>query len=66
MLVQTCKHMVKMAWTPDNWAKLKATRQRLEKCWDIDIDWSLYPEQLKEVTKTWDNYCLLILRNLGL
>jgi hypothetical protein len=38
-----------MATTGESWAKLKETRQRLEKCWQIDINWSLYPATLKEV-----------------
>lgn len=33
----------------DTWARLKETRLRLEKNWDVDIDWSLYPDELKEV-----------------
>lgn len=41
--------MKKMATTPESWNKLKETRQRLEKCWDVDIDWNLYPQNLKEV-----------------
>jgi hypothetical protein len=30
----------------ETWAKLKETRTRLEKCWEVDIEWSLY---LREV-----------------
>ena len=25
------------------------TRARLSACWDADIDWSLYPKEVKEV-----------------
>ena len=34
----------------DNWAKLKETRVRLEKLWVKDIDWTLYPETLCQVS----------------
>lgn len=34
----------------ESWSKMKETRIRLEKCWKIDINWSLYPEWLKEVS----------------
>lgn len=27
----------------------KDTRQRLEKCWEVDVNWNLYPRHLKEV-----------------
>ena len=27
----------------------KETRERLERCWDEEIDWDLYPKPLKEV-----------------
>lgn len=27
----------------------KDTRQRLEKCWEVDVNWNLYPSHLKEV-----------------
>ena len=33
----------------DSWAKLKETRLRLEKAWETDINWNLYPPALKEV-----------------
>ena len=33
----------------ESWAKLKETRLRLEKGWEVDIDWSLYPHALREV-----------------
>ena len=29
------------AVSPDTWAKLKETRLRLGKCWEVDLDWSL-------------------------
>ncbi len=45
-----------MATTGDSWAKLKETRQRLEKCWEVDINWSLYPSSLKEVC-TKQHFC---------
>ena len=35
-----------MAAGPDAWRKMKETRERLEKCWETDLDWSLYPESL--------------------
>ena len=38
-----------MAAGIDTWEKLKETRSRLEKCWKIDIEWSLYPETIKRV-----------------
>lgn len=38
-----------MAWTPDSWAKVRATRQRLEKCWELDINWGLYNQELEKV-----------------
>jgi hypothetical protein len=25
------------------------TRLRLSACWDVDIDWALYPKDIKEV-----------------
>ena len=28
------------------------TRHRLESCWKLDIDWSLYPTTLKEVSSS--------------
>ena len=43
-----------MAASPDNWSKLRETRQRLEKCWKLDIDWSLYPQEIKEVMFTFE------------
>lgn len=36
--------------TPESWSKLKDTRKRLQKCWDMDLDWSLFPEALKAVS----------------
>ena len=27
----------------------KDTRERSDKCWELDIDWDLYPDYLKEV-----------------
>ena len=38
-----------MAASPESWGKLKETRRRLETCWKIDLDWSLFPDALKEV-----------------
>jgi len=38
-----------MAAGADAWEKLKETRSRLQKCWNTDIAWSLYPKTLKEV-----------------
>ena len=31
----------------------KETRERLERCWDEEIDWDLYPKPLKEVKDTY-------------
>lgn len=42
-----------MATGVDAWEKLKETRSRLEKCWKMDIQWSLYPET---ITKVRNNY----------
>ena len=39
-----------MATSPDTWAKMKDTRHKLEKCWETNLDWSLYPESIKEVS----------------
>ena len=50
-----------MASNLDSWVKVKETRKRLEKCWDIDIDWSLYPGALKEVS-----YIKYIILNVAL
>lgn len=30
----------------------KQTRERLERCWEEEIDWDLYPKPLKEVKAT--------------
>ena len=30
--------------------RAKDTRNRLEKCWENDVDWNLYPSYLKEVS----------------
>lgn len=38
-----------MATGVDAWEKLKETRSRLEKCWKMDINWSLYPETIRNV-----------------
>ena len=27
----------------------KGTRERLEKCWELDINWNLHPDYLREV-----------------
>ena len=32
-----------------NWKRILETRKRLDKCWSEDIDWTLYPETLKNV-----------------
>lgn len=29
--------------------KARETRQRLGKCWSLDLDWNLFPNTLKEV-----------------
>ena len=39
-----------MAVSPETWSKMKETRHRLENCWKIDLNWSLYPETLKQVS----------------
>jgi hypothetical protein len=39
----------------ESWAKLRETRKRLEKCWELDLDWSLYPQSLKKVTDVYYN-----------
>lgn len=44
-----------MAASGVNWAKLK-TRQRLEKCWQTDLHWSLYPASLREVSMAFPFY----------
>ena len=38
-----------MASSGDSWEKLKETRHRLEKCWEMDFDWTLYPDIIKKV-----------------
>jgi hypothetical protein len=35
--------------SPDSWGRLRETRQRLVKCWQMDIDWTLYPVVIKNV-----------------
>ena len=40
---------IQMAWTPESWAKSKETVQRLDKCHDLEINWSLYNEELEKV-----------------
>lgn len=39
-----------MAVSPETWSKMKETRHRLENCWKMDLNWSLYPETLKQVS----------------
>ena len=39
-----------MATTPETWGKMKETRHRLENGWKLDIDWSLFPDTLKNVS----------------
>ena len=48
---QLCKvHLTMAGNTPRRLGLLATeTRERLEKCWEEDIDWDLYPVQLKEV-----------------
>ena len=56
----------------DSWAKLRETRKRLEKSWDLDIDWKIYPKGLAEVIyiyyaiqkhlKEWCNCCRVVTR----
>ena len=29
--------------------KSRETRQRLDKCWSLEIDWDLFPKKLREV-----------------
>ncbi len=36
--------------TPQSWEKVRNTRARLQKCWEIDLDWSLLPDCIKEVS----------------
>ena len=43
-----------------NW-KVLETRKRLDKCWSEDIDWTLYPETLKNVSAGNTNYCSVII-----
>lgn len=45
-----------MAASGESWAKLKETRQRLQKCWQTDLDWSLYPASLREVSMAFPFY----------
>lgn len=33
-----------------NWKRVLETRKCLDKCWSEDIDWTLYPETLKNVS----------------
>ena len=42
-----------MALSPDNQIKNKTTiiKDRLELCWNYDLDWLLFPEALREVSK---------------
>lgn len=37
----------------DSWSKLLETRQRLERCWSLDIDWDLYPTTFKNVRNSY-------------
>lgn len=48
MLARQSTRKLKMA-SPDSWGKLKETRKRLQKCWGMDLDWSLFPKSLQEV-----------------
>ena len=34
----------------DNDCKTLELKKRLEKCWELDLDWALYPAFLKEVS----------------
>ncbi len=36
--------------TPQSWEKVCNTRARLQKCWEIDLDWLLLPDCIKEVS----------------
>ena len=39
-----------MAFSPDSRFKNKTLiKDRLQLCWNMDLDWSLFPEALKEV-----------------
>ena len=42
-----------MALSPDNRLKNKMSiiKDRLQLCWKYDLDWSLFPEALREVSK---------------
>lgn len=42
---------VEMATTPETWGKMKETRHRLENCWKLDINWSLFPDTLQKVSR---------------
>lgn len=48
-LVQAAGSAKAMA-SPISWKKLKETRQRLHKCWKVDLDWSIFPASLKDVS----------------
>ena len=66
--VKLDKHMVyygtctyKMAASVDTWDRLKETRLRLQKCWEVHLDWSLFPDSLKQVrTLFWLPYSLMV------
>lgn len=49
-----------MAGGSDIWEKLKEARSRLEKCWKMDIEWSLYPETIKRVRKLKQSFTSVI------
>lgn len=48
--------VTEMAAGSESWAKMLETRQRLEKCWKLDVDWKLFPSAIKNVS-----YCCIFL-----
>lgn len=55
-----------MASSGEGWEKLKETRHRLEKCWKMDLDWTLYPEIIKEVRHICVCVCLVsVVKSIG-
>jgi len=41
--------------------KSKETRKRLEKCWVMELNWDLFPDDLKKVTKLCSDYSHMVM-----
>jgi len=44
--------------------KSKETRKRLEKCWAMELNWDLFPDDLKKVTKLCSDYSHMVMIKL--